>query len=179
MAYYGVEDETCCLWMSLDTEPLQLDLRDGLGAQILDLAEQEMLDAVLSNHDPTTGEVWAPDAPSTVRQKGSDFVGHRTGAMMDPSGWTSGVRAIEARTLNWFWNGPRYGRYFHNGNPARNQPARHITGWTPRAIEQADELIKTAVFELDADEQNGPQAGTEGDPSTWPTPMGDQGQGPP
>ena len=135
----GTDHDDLSVWVSLDVEPRDMDLTDGLGHELLDLAVEGMLSAVLSGRAPLGGS-WAPNSESTKRAKDHGAVGYRTGAMLDPSNWTEGQRDVTPRSAVWTYAGPDYARHFHAGSPGT--PARGLVGWASAAESDARELVR-------------------------------------
>lgn len=148
---FTVADEDLSLWLELDEEPDHLDLtQNGLGEALLDAAVDGMLASHAQKQSPD-GRPWAPNAPSTARQKGHAEVGVRSGALLDPETWHAGDRQLDARRVGWIHphaddrtlRGKVQG--FHHGNPRTGQPARPLIGWTRAAQARAVALIQDAL----------------------------------
>ena len=136
---FGTDHDDLSVWVSLDAEPRDMDLTDGLGDELLDLAVEGMLSAVLSGRAPGGGS-WAPNSGPTKRAKGHGAVGYKTGAMLDPSNWIDGPRDVTPRSAVWTYAGPDYARHFHSGSPGT--PARGLVGWTYSAESDARERVR-------------------------------------
>ena len=143
------------LSLTLDREPQALDLtRDSLGSRILEAAVEGMIQAHARQQAPD-GRPWVALAPSTVRQKGHDQIGVRTGAMLDPLLWLAGKHTVAPRRATWqhpaaATGGREKGKIlgFHRGDPRRRQPPRPLLGWTARARDVAAALIQEALEAL-------------------------------
>jgi hypothetical protein len=136
--------------LELDGEPAEVDLtRDGLGDRCLDAGVEAMLASHQLQCDPATGEAWAPLLAATIRQKGSDRIGVRSGTLLNPERWRNGSREIEPRYALWSYpslpSNPGsigHARGFHCG--AINRPARPIIGWSEGAKDACRGLIQAA-----------------------------------
>ena len=149
---FTTDEDELSITVSLDVEPPALDLREQLGDALLDVAQAELLRCYLYGTAPS-GTPWDRNRPATVKQKGFDKPGYRTGGMLDPSSIESAPRDIQAREATWIFPQPRGKRKkehgFHHGAPDRNQPGRPLVGWTARAREECRRLIAEAAFQLD------------------------------
>ncbi len=155
---FDVGDDRLSVTFRLDTEPAELDLRDGgLGEEILAAAVNGMIRSSWVERSPE-GEAWADLRPRTAGRKPgltSQRIGILTGDMLDPSRFEDGGTVIEERSATWYYkhdgeNSLSYKKMhsFHNGNERNRQVPRRVIGWTDTAKETAARLIDAAIFEL-------------------------------
>jgi hypothetical protein len=144
------DDELVLTWELEEGEAPEIDLRTGIGGQILTELETSLRLCWAAGVDPW-GRPWPPLSRATVAEKGHTLVGYETGAMLLQwgQGGTPG-RVITERSAAWFY--PHEGRHskswgkahgFHNGRKP-HQPARPLFGWPPHVERLAQELIAAA-----------------------------------
>jgi hypothetical protein len=140
--------------VTLDSEHRDLDLRDGLGDQLLDELTAGLIDSH-SRASAPDGSRWAPLRESTVHRKGHAVIGIASGRthLTDPDTWTRLPRQIGRREA-WLYvsrGDPRYWivHGWQNGNQRTNCPARPLLGWTRGAQSNAADLIRDAEHQLD------------------------------
>jgi hypothetical protein len=111
--------------MELDAEEARaIDLTAAaLGDTIMEFAARSCREAASIGTNPETGEPWEELAASTVRQKGFNLIGVRTGTMLG-TGWDAPAE-ISPTSARWTYTGPDYARHFHQ--------QRQLIGWTPEA----------------------------------------------
>ena len=145
---HWTDDDNLSVTIELDTEPEDLDLQAGLGAELLDIVERGQIRSAGRGTAPD-GTPWDALAAATVRQKGHSTPGIVSGQMI--SLLAAGDRDIGPRSATWLYPADRGSRSFgkahgfHNGRPETGQPARPLIGIstaTAAALRQriADEI---------------------------------------
>jgi hypothetical protein len=151
---FVTDDATLRAGVTLDAEHRDLDLRNGLGDELLDELVAGMLEAH-SRAEAPDGTRWPPLRESTIHRKGHAVIGIATGKthITDPETWTRLPRRIERRAA-WLYVSRGDRRYWQihgwqNGVLRNNCPARPLLGWTRGAQSNATDLVRDAEHSID------------------------------